>query len=179
MPSKSLLLPDVDWRVVVEHAVAPLFDFREVACMLMTGSAQIDAERAFSRAARSRRRAALKRWLRRESAGRAQLRIYDERTQRGARAQPGPRIREIPLEAVRGTLEPTKAALFDGCFRPAERARPRWQRLWLAEHRGAVLPPISVVAIGDAYAIRDGHHRVSVAKWRGALTIDATVEAVR
>ena len=39
-----------------------------------------------------------------------------------------------------------------------------------------VLPPISVVAIGDAYAIRDGHHRVSVARARGALTIDATVE---
>ena len=40
----------------------------------------------------------------------------------------------------------------------------------MAEQRGAVLPPISVVAVGDAYAIRDGHHRVSVARARGALT---------
>jgi hypothetical protein len=31
------------------------------------------------------------------------------------------------------------------------------------------------VRIGDAYAIRDGHHRVSVAKARGALTITALV----
>ena len=60
---------------------------------------------------------------------------------------------------------------------PPPIARCRWQRLWLAEHRGAVLPPISVVAVGDAYAIRDGHHRVSVARARGALMIDAIVGA--
>ena len=39
-----------------------------------------------------------------------------------------------------------------------------------------MLPPISVVAVGDSYAVRDGHHRVSVARARGALTIDATVD---
>ena len=144
--------------------------------MLMTGSAQLDAERAFTRLARARRRAKLRSWLRREPAGREQLPVYD-RTLQEARAQPGRGIREIPLEAVRGTLEPTRATLFDRCFRPADIARHRWQRVWLAEHRGAVLPPISVVAVGDAYAIRDGHHRVSVARARGALMIDAIVEA--
>jgi hypothetical protein len=91
---------------------------------------------------------------------------------------PGRGIREIALEAISGTLEPSRATLFDRCFRPAGGARCRWQRLWLAEHRGAVLPPISVVAVGDAYAVRDGHHRVSVARARGALTIDATVDTV-
>ena len=55
--------------------------------------------------------------------------------------------------------------------------RGRWERLWMAEHRGAVLPPISVVRVRDGYAVRDGHHRVSVARARGALTIDAAVEA--
>jgi hypothetical protein len=146
--------------------------------MLMTGSAQLDAERAFTRLARARRRAKLRGWLRREPAGREQLPVYDELTLRGAGAQSGRGIREIPLDAVRGTLEPTRATLFDRCFRPAEGARRRWQRVWLAEHGGAVLPPISVVAVGDAYAIRDGHHRVSVARARGALMIDAIVEAV-
>ena len=38
-----------------------------------------------------------------------------------------------------------------------------------------MLPPISVTQIGDAYAIRDGHHRVSVARARGAATIDASL----
>jgi hypothetical protein len=50
--------------------------------------------------------------------------------------------------------------------------------VWLAEHHGAVLPPISVIQVGDSYAVRDGHHRVSVAKARGALSIDAAVDAV-
>ena len=40
----------------------------------------------------------------------------------------------------------------------------------------ATLPPIDVVRVCDAYAVRDGHHRVSVALARGALTIDAVVE---
>jgi hypothetical protein len=146
--------------------------------MLMTGSGPIDAEWAFARAARSRRRAALARRLRREPTQRDRLPVYDERALPRSGA-PGRGIREIPLEAISGTLEPSKATLFDRCFRPAGGARSRWQRLWLAEHRGAVLPPISVVAVGDAYAVRDGHHRVSVARARGALTIDATVDTVQ
>jgi hypothetical protein len=146
--------------------------------MLMTGSGQIDAESAFTRVARARRRAAVARRLRREPAGRDRLPVYDERELPRA-GVPGRGIREIPLEAISGTLEPSRATLFDRCFRPAGGARCRWQRLWLAEHRGAVLPPISVVAVGEAYAVRDGHHRISVARARGALTIDAIVDTVQ
>ena len=48
--------------------------------------------------------------------------------------------------------------------------------MWVGEHTGAGLPPIDVVQVGDGgYAIRDGHHRVSVARARGAVTIDAVV----
>jgi hypothetical protein len=143
--------------------------------MLMTGSGPIDAERAFTRVARSRRRAPLARRLRREPARRDRLPVDDERTLPGSGA-PGRGIRAIPLDAISGTLEPSRATLFDRCFRPAGGARRRWQRLWLAEHRGAVLPPITVVPVGDAYAVRDGHQRISVARARAALTIDATVE---
>jgi hypothetical protein len=144
--------------------------------MLMTGSGPVDAERAFTRMWRSRKRAALARRLRREPAGDGQLPVYDERALRDARPQIRPRVREIPLDAICGTLEPSRAKLFDCSFRPAASARARWQRLWLAEQRGAGLPPIAVVAMGDSYAIRDGHHRVSVARARGALMIDATVD---
>jgi len=147
--------------------------------MLTTGSATFDAERAFSRMKRARRRAALARRLRRQSAADGRLEVYDERALRGSVAQPGGRVRAIPLDAIRGTVEPGRARVFDRCFRPAESARSRWQRVWLAEHRGAVLPPISVVDFGGRYAIRDGHHRVSVALARGALTIDATVDGLR
>jgi hypothetical protein len=130
--------------------------------MLLTGSPQIDAERAFARARR-----------RRLGRGR-RLPVYDETQRRVAGI---PKRLEIPLEAIAGTVEPSRAALFDGAFRPSKLARSRWERVWMAEHRGAVLPPISVVRVRDGYAVRDGHHRVSVARARGALTIDAAVEA--
>jgi hypothetical protein len=143
--------------------------------MLMTGSGQMDAERAFTRAARARRRDALLRRLRRDPPECGRLPVFDERRAR-RRAGHARRIREIPVDAIHGTLEPSRAAQFDGGFRPAPAVRSRWQRVWLAEHRGAVLPPIEVVAVGDGYAVRDGHHRVSVARARGALTIDATVD---
>ncbi len=140
--------------------------------MLLTGSAQMDAERAFAREMRARRRAALARRLRRGRSGR--LPVYDETMRRASGL---PERREIPIEAIAGTVEPSRAVLFDGAFRPHKLVRGRWERLWMADHRGAVLPPISVVRVRDGYAVRDGHHRVSVAKARGAITIDASVEA--
>jgi hypothetical protein len=144
--------------------------------MLPTGSAPIDAERAFTRASRARRRAAVARRLHRRTTDAGALPVYDERRLRRSQAAVGTRIAEIPLDAVNATLEPSRASMFDSSFRPAPAARARWQRIWLAENRGTVLPPIAVVRVGDAYAVRDGHHRVSVAKARGALTIDATVD---
>jgi hypothetical protein len=144
--------------------------------MLMTGSPQMDAERAFARAARARRLASIVRRLRGTPKACTRLPVYEPRQVRGASTGGG--IHEIPLCAISGTLEPTRATLFDDAFRPAGAARVRWQRLWLAEHRGAVLPPISVVPVDDGYAIRDGHHRVSVARARGALTIDAAVDSL-
>jgi hypothetical protein len=142
--------------------------------MLMTGAGHIDAERAFTRARRSRRRAAFGRWLR--HAGGGQLPVHDEGTLTQAAALPRAGVQEIPLDAICGTLEPTRARQFDCAFRPAASVQRRWQALWLAAQRGVSLPPIAVVAVGDSYAVRDGHHRVSVARARGALAIDATVD---
>jgi hypothetical protein len=142
--------------------------------MIRTGSGLIDAEYAFTRARRASRRAALARSLRRDPAGR-RLRVF---CGFDAGRSFGGGLREIPLDAIHGTLEPSRASQFDDCFRPIARsARARWERVWLAEDRGAVLPPISVVAVGDGYAVLDGHHRVSVARSRGAVAIDATVES--
>jgi hypothetical protein len=144
--------------------------------MLMTGSNSIDAERAFARARRTRRRAALRRLLRRVPAECGRLAVYDERNLRrsGVRVHG---IREIPLAKIDGTLEGSKAKQFDRDFGPAASAETRWQRVWIAEQRGTVLPPISVVPTDGGYAVRDGHHRVSVARARGATTIDAEVLA--
>ncbi len=67
---------------------------------------------------------------------------------------------EIPLDVICATIEPGRAGQFDRQFRPAAAPGERWQRVWMAEQRGTVLPPISVVQVGDRYAVRDGHHRV-------------------
>ncbi len=45
----------------------------------------------------------------------------------------------------------------------------------MAGRRGAALPPISVYRLGGQHFVRDGHHRVSVARSLGMAAIDAEV----
>jgi hypothetical protein len=131
----------------------------------------LEAEQAFSRAARSRRRAAMVRRLFRRCSCCGRLNVICDLSSGG----PGG-TREIPLGAIEGTVEPNRAVWFDADFRPAPATRARWQRVWMAMHRGVPLPPIRVVAVGEErYAVRDGHHRVSVAKALGVDTISAYV----
>ena len=40
------------------------------------------------------------------------------------------------------------------------------------------MPPVSLFKVGDLYFVRDGHHRVSVAKSQGRDDIDAYVTEV-
>jgi len=135
--------------------------------MFKTGGALIDAESAFIRARRGAR-------LRRLRRARVQLPVYTNVHPVPAAAG----VREISLDEIRGTLEPSRANQFDGCFAPVRAsARQRWERVWIAEEKGVRLPPISVVRVSDGYAVRDGHHRVSVARARGAVAIDATLGA--
>ena len=69
---------------------------------------------------------------------------------------------------------------FDRGFRPTSgRVRERWERLDLAQRRGAALPPIDVYLVDGRYFVRDGHHRVSVALATGQQVIDAYVTEVR
>jgi hypothetical protein len=151
----------------------PRWDGCGVLFTSATGWDLAEAERAFGKAIRARRRASLLRWLRRACAECARLSIHQLRsaTRRGARGV----VREISLEAIIGSVEPSRASQFDRDFRPSPAARARWLRVWQAEQRGAGLPPISVIAVGDGYAIRDGHHRVSVARARGAQSIAAAI----
>lgn len=132
----------------------------------------MEGEKRFGQAARSRRRASLTRTLLRRCAKRAQLLVHEQPT---LASSGGGAVREIPLDAITGTLEPGRAREFDAEFRPLPRMRKRWLRVWVAEHTGPGLGPIEVVRVGETFAVRDGHHRVSVARARGARTIDAIV----
>src|SRR5436190_788670 len=95
------------------------------------------ATRAFDRAVRRRR------WARCGT----DLTVHDV-----AQAATGS-VREIALDEIVGTLEPGRASEFDSAFRPIRRTRRRWVAVWLAETRGAGLPPISVARVAGGYAV--------------------------
>jgi hypothetical protein len=57
--------------------------------------------------------------------------------------------------------------------------RERWKRLDAALNRLEYVPPIEVYRIGDVYFVKDGNHRVSVARANGLTHIEAFVTEVR
>ena len=87
-------------------------------------------------------------------------------------------LRSVALDSIVGTVDRTKD--FDRRFRPTSgRLRARWERLAEAQHRGEAMPPISLYRVGELHFVRDGHHRVSVARALGRTEIDAYVTEVR
>jgi hypothetical protein len=137
-----------------------------------TGNLMIDAQTAFSREQRRRRRERAKRWLLRRPPCVGHLPSLDVSAP-GTRRAVG--LHAIPLSSIVGTAETAKTRTFDRSFRPAASSRQRWERLWMASRRGAPIPPISVYRLGERHFVRDGHHRVSVAQSLGMAAIDAEV----
>jgi hypothetical protein len=84
-------------------------------------------------------------------------------------------VQPIAIDSVTGTAEALKARAFDRAFRPEAESAEHWKRLWLAQAHAAALPPISVYRVGGQHVVRDGHHRISVARDHGLLTIEADV----
>ena len=65
---------------------------------------------------------------------------------------------------------------FNKYFLPrAEHLRERWERVDVAHITDKILPPIQLYEIGGVYFVRDGNHRVSVAKAQGVEFIDGEV----
>lgn len=81
----------------------------------------------------------------------------------------------IPVDSIVGTVDPHKAEAFDAEFRPPRYGRERWSQMYHAVQIGSELPPISVYRFEGRHYVRDGHHRVSVARALGAADIDAEV----
>ena len=83
----------------------------------------------------------------------------------------------VPLDAIVGTVD--RGRDFDRNFRPTTgRVRSRWEHIAAAMRRGEAMPPVDLVRIGQIYFVRDGHHRVSVARALGRNDIDARVTEV-
>jgi hypothetical protein len=88
-------------------------------------------------------------------------------------------VQTIGLDSIHGTSDRHKAAAFDRDFRPPEWSRGRWTQMYHAAQRGTELPPISVYRVAGQHFVRDGHHRVSVARSLGATAIEAHVVELR
>jgi hypothetical protein len=87
-------------------------------------------------------------------------------------------LESIPLDSIVGTVGRSRD--FDRAFRPMSgRTRTRWERIATAQRRGEDMPPISVYRVGEMHFVRDGHHRVSVARALDLTHIDAYVTEVR
>lgn len=83
-------------------------------------------------------------------------------------------LQTIPIQRIVGSVG--RYHDFNRAFLPEqEYLRRRWRRMYEAAHSMQGFPPIDVYQVGEAYFVRDGHHRVSVLKEIGAPTIEAYV----
>ena len=142
-----------------------------------TGLSWVDVEDDFSRARRRQVLARLAGWLRRRPDA-DRILLFDEVVAAlGRRGEHYLGLQDIQLDTVAGTVDSRRD--FDRRFRPtSNQVRQRWERLDLAQRRGAAIPPIDVYRVGDLHFVKDGHHRVSVARATGHKTIEAYVTEV-
>ncbi len=83
-------------------------------------------------------------------------------------------MRQVPVEKIIGSVG--RYQDFDRAFLPRRsELGSRWVSIDMAHHLDIILPPIEVYKIGEAYFVKDGNHRVSVARERGQTEIDAYV----
>jgi hypothetical protein len=84
------------------------------------------------------------------------------------------RIRTVPIGQIRGSQD--RSHDFDRDFNPLQdHNKGRWLGIAAARQRGKALPPVELVQVGDVYFVRDGHHRISVARALGQRDIKAKV----
>ena len=87
-------------------------------------------------------------------------------------------MKVVPIEKIVGSEG--RYNDFDNHFFPkSSHLRNRWQHVDEAAINDIILPPIKVYEIAGLYFVRDGNHRVSVAKSRGTEFIDAEVVSLQ
>jgi hypothetical protein len=83
-------------------------------------------------------------------------------------------IRSVEIDRIQGSEG--RSSDFDLTFHPIqEHTRHRWLSVAVARLSGKALPPIELVQVKDIFFVRDGHHRISVARAFGEKFMDAIV----
>jgi hypothetical protein len=143
-----------------------------------TGMPRIDAQNDFLRVRRHAAAARVAARLRGEPNDVRTVLPYEEVIQAlGFVSERSVGVEVVALDAIVGTVDRERD--FDRSFRPTSgRVRSRWENIAAAMRRGEPMPPVDLVRIGEIYFVRDGHHRVSVARALGHRDIDARVTEV-
>lgn len=83
-------------------------------------------------------------------------------------------LQTVPIASIIGSEG--RYSDFNRQFAPRHNATKfRWMRIDRAHYEAIVLPAIELYKIGDVYFVKDGNHRVSVARQQGQQDIDAIV----
>lgn len=83
----------------------------------------------------------------------------------------------VPIEDIVGSVGRYRE--FDSVFLPRQtHTRARWVRIDEAHITDTPLPAVELYKIRDKYYVKDGNHRVSVARERGQKFIDAHVTEI-
>jgi hypothetical protein len=105
----------------------------------------------------------------------AELLSFEEvRARLRLRAESYKGLQDISLDKIIGSVGRHKD--FTKRFLPkTDEMRERWGRVYAKVNSMQGVPPIEVYQVGDVYFVRDGNHRVSVARELKAKTIEAHV----
>ncbi|MCD6031109.1 MAG: transcriptional regulator [Thermomicrobiales bacterium] len=83
-------------------------------------------------------------------------------------------LQSVRLSQIVGSMD--RFQDFNREFFPRQRfTADRWQNIDRAYYQDILLPPIQLYKVGDVYFVKDGNHRVSVARERSQEYIDAEV----
>ncbi len=84
----------------------------------------------------------------------------------------------VPLEKIVGSEGRYRD--FNRHFLPRkEHLRQRWVSVDKTHYQDIILPPVRLYEMGGVYFVRDGNHRVSVARSMGQIEIDAEVSSLQ
>jgi len=110
--------------------------------------------------------------LKRKPRGLLPLKCIDEGSIENIQVKAG--IQIVPISQIRGSEN--RFDDFDCDFYPLKNCtRDRWLRIASARMQGKYLPPVVLVQVGDLYFVRDGHHRISVARALRETVVQAKV----
>lgn len=83
-------------------------------------------------------------------------------------------LQQVPLDLIVGSAG--KYRDFTRAFWPKnEKLRERWKWIYVAAHDFRGLPPVELYQVGEVYFVKDGHHRISVARALGSTSVEAYV----